>query len=59
MLATGTSWMRTNPLEVLISRSCEPSLHEPNYALHLEVADYINKKKANTYDSLFVPKEPF
>ncbi|KAF5353976.1 hypothetical protein D9756_007018 [Leucocoprinus leucothites] len=47
MLATGSSWMRTSPLEVLITRCCEPSLHEPNYALHLEVADYINKKKAN------------
>ncbi|EKM77742.1 hypothetical protein AGABI1DRAFT_115015 [Agaricus bisporus var. burnettii JB137-S8] len=47
MLSSGTSWMRTNPLEVLISRACEPSLHEPNYALHLEVADYINKKKSN------------
>ncbi|KAF9450390.1 VHS-domain-containing protein [Macrolepiota fuliginosa MF-IS2] len=47
MLAAGTSWMRTSPLEVLISRACEPSLHEPNYALHLEVAEYINKKKAN------------
>ncbi|KXN88517.1 putative ADP-ribosylation factor-binding protein C25H2.16c [Leucoagaricus sp. SymC.cos] len=47
MLQAGTSWMRTSPLEVLITRSCEPSLHEPNYALHLEVAEYINKKKAN------------
>lgn len=49
MLAAGTSWMRTSPLEVLIMRSCEPSLHEPNYALHLEVAEYINNKKANQY----------
>ncbi|KAJ3554199.1 hypothetical protein NP233_g12473 [Leucocoprinus birnbaumii] len=47
MLSAGTSWMRTSPLEVLITRCCEPSLREPNYALHLEVADYINKKKAN------------
>lgn len=47
MLQAGTSWMRTSPLQVLITRSCEPSLHEPNYALHLEVADYINNKKAN------------
>lgn len=44
-----TSWLKISPLEVLITRACEPSLHEPNYALHLEVAEYINKKKANTY----------
>ncbi|KAI0360628.1 VHS-domain-containing protein, partial [Trametes cingulata] len=37
-----------SPLEVLITRACNPALGEPNYALHLEVADYINKKKANT-----------
>ncbi|PPQ81820.1 hypothetical protein CVT25_013656 [Psilocybe cyanescens] len=42
-----SSWMRVSPLEVLITRACEPSLHEPNYALHLEVAEYINQKKAN------------
>jgi len=46
---TVTSWLRVSPLEVLITRACEPSLHEPNYALHLEVAEYINNKKANTY----------
>ncbi|PPQ99412.1 hypothetical protein CVT24_005399 [Panaeolus cyanescens] len=45
---TGSSWMRASPLEILITRACEPSLHEPNYALHLEVAEYINQKKANT-----------
>ncbi|KAJ3513026.1 hypothetical protein NLJ89_g3180 [Agrocybe chaxingu] len=43
-----SSWLRTSPLEILITRSCEPSLPEPNYALHLEVAEYINQKKANT-----------
>ena len=36
-------------LEVLITRACNPTMGEPNYALHLEVADYINQKKANTY----------
>ncbi|KAF8664206.1 hypothetical protein AX16_000769 [Volvariella volvacea WC 439] len=40
-------WSRVSPIEVLVTRACEPSLHEPNYALHLEVADYINTKKAN------------
>lgn len=39
--------MKVSPLEVLITRACEPTLHEPNYAVHLEVADYINQKKAN------------
>ncbi|KAH9950826.1 VHS-domain-containing protein [Amylocystis lapponica] len=34
--------------EVLITRATNPSLPEPNYALHLEVAEYINQKKANT-----------
>ncbi|KAF5309057.1 hypothetical protein D9619_013587 [Psilocybe cf. subviscida] len=42
-----SSWMRASPLEVLITRACEPSLPEPNYALHLEVAEYVNQKKAN------------
>ncbi|KAF8908157.1 VHS domain-containing protein [Gymnopilus junonius] len=41
------SWTKVSPLEVLITRACEPSMHEPNYALHLEVAEYINQKKAN------------
>ncbi|ETW75322.1 hypothetical protein HETIRDRAFT_461277 [Heterobasidion irregulare TC 32-1] len=41
------SWINASPLEVLISRATAASLHEPNYALHLEVADYINQKKAN------------
>ncbi|KAJ6466998.1 VHS domain-containing protein [Mycena sanguinolenta] len=37
----------TSPIELLVSRACDASLHEPNYALHLEVATYINDKKAN------------
>ncbi|KAK0221926.1 VHS domain-containing protein [Armillaria fumosa] len=45
---TTSNWLRTSPLEILITRSCDPSLQEPNYALHLEVANYINTKKANT-----------
>ncbi|KAJ7254694.1 hypothetical protein B0H12DRAFT_1016903 [Mycena haematopus] len=39
--------MATSPIELLVSRACDTSLHEPNYALHLEVANYINEKKAN------------
>ncbi|KAJ3886764.1 VHS domain-containing protein [Lentinula edodes] len=45
---TTSSWTRVSALEVLISRACDPSLHEPNYAAHIEVAEYINNKKANT-----------
>ncbi|KAK0503926.1 VHS domain-containing protein [Armillaria luteobubalina] len=45
---TTSNWLRTSPLEILITRSCDPSLQEPNYALHLEVANHINTKKANT-----------
>ncbi|KAK7050397.1 rRNA-processing arch domain-containing protein [Favolaschia claudopus] len=37
----------TTPIELLVSRACDASLHEPNYALHLEVATFINEKKAN------------
>ncbi|KAF9811129.1 hypothetical protein IEO21_06647 [Rhodonia placenta] len=43
-----TSGMSTSPVEMLVTRACSPSLPEPNYALHLEVAEYINNKKANT-----------
>ncbi|KAJ7472246.1 VHS domain-containing protein [Mycena galericulata] len=42
------SWVSTTtPIELLVTRACDPSLHEPNYATHLEVAQYINEKKAN------------
>ncbi|KAF8066949.1 VHS domain-containing protein [Lyophyllum atratum] len=44
---TTTSWLRASPIEILITRACDPSLHEPNFAIHLEVAEYINTKKAN------------
>ncbi|KAJ7198743.1 VHS-domain-containing protein [Mycena pura] len=37
----------TSPIELLVYRACDASLHDPNYALHMEVADYINQKKAN------------
>ncbi|KAF9049622.1 VHS-domain-containing protein [Hymenopellis radicata] len=45
---TGSNWLKVSPLEVLVTRACDPSLPEPNYAVHIEVADYINSKKANT-----------
>ncbi|CAL1710803.1 unnamed protein product [Somion occarium] len=44
-----TSWLSdTSPLKVLITRATYPSQPEPNYALNLEVADYIKEKKGNT-----------
>ncbi|KAG7095067.1 hypothetical protein E1B28_005857 [Marasmius oreades] len=48
MLPTSPGWRTTSPLEHLIARACDVTLPEPNYAVNLEVADYINKKKANT-----------
>ncbi len=48
--SSSSGWMmNVSQLEVLITRACNPTMGEPNYALHLEVADYINQKKANTY----------
>ena len=49
-----TSWMKISPIEILVTRACEPTLHEPNYALHLEVAEYINQKKANKLSFLIL-----
>lgn len=46
--ATMNSWFNAKPVEVLVMRACDPTLHEPNYAFHLEVAEHINEKKANT-----------
>jgi len=44
-----TPWLNdTSPLKVLITRATYPSQPEPNYALNLEVAEYINQKKANS-----------
>ncbi|KDQ11558.1 hypothetical protein BOTBODRAFT_114262 [Botryobasidium botryosum FD-172 SS1] len=42
------SWISSSPVEVYVQRACDPSLHEPNYAIHLELAEYIGHKKANT-----------
>ncbi|KAF8342818.1 uncharacterized protein EI90DRAFT_2902548 [Cantharellus anzutake] len=43
----GNSWS-ASPVEVYVYRACDPSLPEPNYALNLELAEYLNTKKANT-----------
>ncbi|ELU37595.1 VHS domain-containing protein [Rhizoctonia solani AG-1 IA] len=42
------SWNSISPVELMVQRACDPSLHEPNYALNLELVEYIKKKKANT-----------
>lgn len=55
LFAGAPSWASAaSQVELLISRACNPSLSDPNYALNLEVADYINQKKANTYVSTVV-----
>ena len=49
LFANGPSWApAASQVELLISRACNPTLPDPNYALNLEVADYINQKKANS-----------
>lgn len=46
----GNDFLRNiSPLQALIARAVEPYRREPDYASHLEVAEFINKKKANTY----------
>ncbi|KAG1717487.1 VHS domain-containing protein [Suillus lakei] len=46
--SNGTPWFRASKLEMLTQNACDPTLHEPNYAIHLEIAELINTKKANT-----------
>jgi ADP-ribosylation factor-binding protein GGA len=47
--ASGPSgWMNTSQLEMLITAACDPSQYRPDPAKQLEVAEYINQKKANT-----------
>ncbi len=41
--------MQTSPVSVYVERCCHPQpLTQPNLALNLELADYVNQKKANT-----------
>ncbi|KAN0116140.1 VHS domain containing protein [Russula decolorans] len=42
------NWQRASQLESLITRATTAAQPENNYALHIEIAEYINKKKANT-----------
>lgn len=48
MFSQSTPWLNVSKLEILITNACAQTLPEPNYARHLEVADYINTKKANS-----------
>ncbi len=43
------NWQKTSQLEFLITRATTAAQPENNYALHIEIAECINKKKANTY----------
>jgi hypothetical protein len=43
------NWQRASQLDSLITRATTAAQPENNYALHIEIAEYINKKKANTY----------
>jgi ADP-ribosylation factor-binding protein GGA len=45
------NWPRASQLEFLITRATTAAQPENNYALHVEIAEYINKKKANRYIS--------
>lgn len=46
--AARTPWMALSPVQQLVERSCEPHQSTPDPALHLELAEHINRKKANT-----------
>ena len=43
------TWQRTSQLEFLVTRVTTAAQPDNNYALHIEIAEYINKKKANRY----------
>jgi hypothetical protein len=49
------NWLRSSQLEILITRTTTAAQPENNYALHIEIAEHINKKKANTYVSFYLP----
>lgn len=42
------TWQRTSQLDFLITRATTAAQPDNNYALHIEIAEYINKKKANS-----------
>ena len=48
------TWPRSSHLDFLITRVTTAVQPENNYALHIEIAEYINKKKANRYIRILV-----
>ncbi|KAL7412378.1 hypothetical protein BDY24DRAFT_341853 [Mrakia frigida] len=46
--SNASPWAASTPVQALAERACDPSLPEPAYTLNLELADYVNSKKANT-----------
>lgn len=41
-------WASVNPVDALVERATDPMMPEPNFAVNLELAEYVNAKKANT-----------
>lgn len=41
-------WAQISPIDALVERATDPMLPEPNFAINLELAEYVNSKKANT-----------
>lgn len=55
-MAGTAGWMNVSPVETLVQRACDPSLGEPPYQIHVELAELINTKKANTYVPSSIPQ---
>ncbi|ORY27773.1 Golgi to vacuole transport-related protein [Naematelia encephala] len=50
MLSTSSAarpWMSLSPIQALVEQACDPTLPEPNHAVNIELAELVNKKKAN------------
>lgn len=41
-------WASLSPIDALVERATDPMMPEPNFAVNLELAEYVNSKKANT-----------
>ncbi|KAK1926521.1 Golgi to vacuole transport-related protein [Papiliotrema laurentii] len=42
------SWTNLTPVQALVEQACDPTLPEPNHAVNIELAELINRKKANS-----------
>jgi len=49
VMTSAGGWVSVSPVEMLVQRACDPSFSEPPYPVHVELAELINTKKANTY----------